>query len=332
MPKPFFTLNADGVDVTAQLQDAGISMTITDAEGYHADTLRLVIDDVDGSVVSPRTGAVLNPHGGYSDSGEIRDFGFFVVDGVTYTGWPQQITVDAKSVDAMSPLKQRERRAFTRKDYPTFGDILTEVASGFGLALQMPNALRSIETSYEAQTEETGLEFLTRICRKLDASVTVKAGNLIVVEKGMGMSASGLALDVIAVASGLNLISYSVNERNEPKHSEVEATYYDRARNQVVPVTESTGLDGPVFRMREAFENEVIARGAAKGMARELSRMQGEATFEIEGAPFAQAEAFALVSGCRPNVDGRWRIKTVTHNFSATGIYTTTLESETPST
>ena len=329
MPVPVFTISADGVDVTGNLTAAGtMTMTITDGAGLKADTLQIEIDDVDGSVMPPRTGAVLNPVGGYA--GRLRDFGLFSVDSVVYNGWPQKISIDATSVAAKSLAKQREPKAYPTKDFPTYGDVFKDVAGRIGLTLQMSADLKSLPNPYEAQAEEDSLEFLTRIGEKLNAAVSVKTMNLVVVVKGYGRSASGASLDRIIVARGHNLLTYSVTEKDEPKHSEVEATYYDRGKNTREVVTKPTGLDGPKFLIRAPFQNKEEAERSAGAQAQELVRATAEASFDIDGEPFALAEAWAEVRGCRPIVDGLWRVNTVTHQFSSSGPYTTSLQCDQP--
>lgn len=323
MPVPKFSISANGVDITNRLAGSGVSMTITDNVGSKADTLTLVLDDVDGSIAAPKTGAVLNPVGGYE--GRMRDFGQFSVDSVVFSGWPQQITIQAKSVAAKSLAKQRDPKAYPQKEFATYGDIFADVAGRVGLSLSISDSIKATVNVYEAQTEESSLEFMTRIGDKLNASVTVKAGRVVVVARGEGVSASGSALPIVKVARGVNLLSYSVTEKDEPKHSTVEASYYDRKKNKKETVEESTGLDGPKFCIRTPHQGKDEAKRAAKAQAKRLVRDTREATFDINGEPFAQAEAKAAVSGCRSNVDGTWSIKTVTHNFSASGAYTTSL-------
>ncbi|EUB97318.1 hypothetical protein PMI07_000894 [Rhizobium sp. CF080] len=328
MPVPYFTISADGVDVTGRLAGLGMTMTVTDGAGLKSDTLQITIDDPEGSVEPPRTGAVLNPLGGYE--GRMRDFGLFSVDSVVYSGWPQKITIDAKSVAAKSLAKQREPKAYPKEKYPTYGDIFSEIAGKIGLTLQISVEIGSKENPYEAQAEEDSLEFTTRLGEKLNASVSVKSGNLVVAKKGSGESVGGVAMGVIFVAKGYNILSYTVTEKDEPKHSEVEATYYDRQKNKRETVTESTGLDGPKFLVRTPFQNKEEAEEAAKSRASELVRMTGDASFEIDGEPFAQAEAYAVVSGCRSRVNGLWWVQTATHQFSADGPYTTSLQCGAP--
>ncbi|RBO90526.1 phage late control D family protein [Pseudochrobactrum asaccharolyticum] len=329
MSKPIFMLKANGVDVTDKVQGSGITMTITEGTGKKSDTLQIVIDDIDGSVASIKTGAILNPIGGYE--GELRDFGQFSVDSVTYSGWPQQISIDAKSVSAKSLAKQRDPKSYPVKEYPTYGHIFAEVASRVGLTLKISASIKGIENEFEAQTEENGLEFLMRIGEDLNASVTVKANHLVVVEEGEGLNVSGEEMGLIKVAKGFNILKYSITEKDEPKHSKVEASYYDRKKNKKETVTEDTGSDGPTFCIRAPRKSKASAKRAAKAQAKRLKRAERECSFDINGSPFAQAGAMALVSGCRPNVDGRWHIKTATHQFSASGPYTTSLSCTAPS-
>ncbi|MBB4092475.1 late control protein D [Ochrobactrum pecoris] len=303
-------------------------MTITDGVGTRSDTLSIVLDDIDGSIAAPKTGAVLNPIGGYE--GQMRDFGLFSVDSVVFTGWPQQIQIQAKSVAAKSLTKQREPKAYPKKDFPTYGDIFADIAGRVGLSLSISDGIKATVNVYEAQTEESSVEFMTRIGEKLNASVSVKAGHVAVVARGDGKSATGAFLPDIIVARGKNLLSYSVTEKDEPKHSKVEASYYDRKKNKKETVEVSTGLEGPTFSIRVPLQDKDEAERRADSEAKKLQRSAAEASFEINGEPFAQAGANVIASGCRSNVDGAWLAETVTHNFSASGAYKTSISCKKP--
>jgi phage protein D len=183
---------------------------------------------------------------------------------------------------------------------------------------------------YEAQGEERELEFATRLGRHLDASVTVKNGWMIVSKRGSGVSASGQQMPTINVAVGLNLVDYSVTWMDDPKHSKVKATWYDRKKNKPVEVEVATGMEGPEYLIREPFQDEAEANRSAKTKANELKRGQATASFTIDGLPSASAGAFVVCSGVRPNVDGAWYAKTVTHTFSSDSPYTTKMECEVP--
>lgn len=329
MAVPTFFISANGVDITERLAGGGISMTVTDGIGSKSDTLQIEIDDQDGRVSPPKKGAKLNARGGYRD-GLVRDFGTFIVDQVTYSGYPQKISIDAQSVDQKEPAKEHKPKDYRKEEYPTYKDIFSEVAGRAGLSLKISGKLGSIAVEYEAQGEERELEFATRIAGGLDASVMVKNGQMIVLERGSGASVSGGAMPSIIVSKGVNLLSYSVTEMDAPKYSKVKATVYDRKKNLREEVEEATGLEGPTFLIRDPFQTKEEAERGAKTRANQLKRGQATATFEIDGAPGASAGSFVMCSGVRSNVDGRWYAKTVTHSFSSTAPYTTSIECETP--
>ncbi len=328
MPKPVFSIIADGVDVTPAISTALISMTISDNEGTSNDTLSLEIDDLDGSIAAPRTGVVLRALGGYE--GNMRDFGLFSVDSVVYSGWPQKITIGAQAVAAKSLARHRALKAYPEKDFPTYGDIFTAVAEAVQLPLRISASLAQLPNPYEAQQEEDSQEFLLRMGENIGASVTWKAGQIVVVPKGAGQAVSGSALDLLRVAVGENLVDYTVTQRDQPQHSSVEATWYDRKKNERKVVQVETGQEGQPLLLRRPYSGEEEAMSAAKAASRKLQRIRADATFLIDGTPGAMAEAWATVSGIRADVDGKWRIKQATHSFSGTGSYSTSLDCETP--
>ncbi len=328
MRTPVFYIKANGEDITDKLSGLGISMTVTDNEGVKADTLEIDIDDLDGRVATPKAGAVLQAIGGYE--GQLRDFGQFSVDSVTLAGWPRHIQISAKSVAAKSLAKQRHTIAFKSADFPTYGAILKHVASIAGVAPTIHSAISQIENLYEAIADEDLVQFLTRVSRKIGATISVKGQRLVAVPKGGGQSVSGASLGTISIEQPGNLINYSVTWSDGPKYSSVVASHYDRRKNEKKTVSEATGMNGPVWNIREPYENETVAKRAAKAKAADLKRAQASATFEIDGDPFALAEATAVVSGARADVDGKWRIKSATHSFSATGPYTTSLSCDVP--
>jgi phage protein D len=337
METPVFFIKANGVDITAKLANLGISMTVTDNEGINADSLEIGIDDKDGLVDTPKAGAVLQAIGGYK--GRLRDFGRFSVDSVNLTGWPQRIVISAKSVAAKSLAKQRQTLAFKPANFPTYGAILEHIAGMVGIAPAIHSTIAQIENIYEAMADETGTQFILRLCDKLGATISIKDQRLVAVPKGGGQSASGKSLGSITVTRPGNLLSYSATWDDNQAYSSVAASYYDRGKNEkkteVCTVENPRGdpqaWNGlPVWNIREPYENQAAAKRAAKAKAADIQRAQGSATFEINGDPFALAEATAIVSGARKDVNGNWRVKSASHSFSATSPYTTTLSCDVP--
>ena len=121
-----------------------------------------------------------------------------------------------------------------------------------------------------------------------------------------------------------------MERKDQPKFSEVKATWFDRDEVATKEETASSSADGPEYLIRAPHRSAEEAKDAAKSKAEDLRRASGSASFEIDGDPNARAEAFAVVSGVRSRVDGTWRATTVTHSFSGSGPYTTSVECELP--
>ncbi|QPC87151.1 late control protein D [Mesorhizobium sp. NBSH29] len=328
MPSPFFQISAGGKDITSKLAGGQISLTIKDGVGLDADTAQIEIDDMHGVIAPPKTGVELKIIAGYVD--DRVNFGTFTVDEVTLSGWPQKISISAQSAKAKSALKEGRPKSYDKEDYPTFKDVFAEIAGRHGLTLSISPEIGSQELEYEAQAEEDDISFLTRIGKKLDASISIKEDRLIAAKKGTGTSVSGQPLPFIVVRRGHNLLTYSVSRKDKPKHKKVKATWYNRKKAKREEVTANASADGPDFLIRAPAQSKAEAQKQANSKANELKRAEAKASFSVEGNPHARAEAHVIASNIRSMVDGVWRSVTVTHNWTSGGPYTTSIECELP--
>lgn len=330
MPSVIFGISVGGVDISSKLAGVSIDMTVTDGAGLNSDTVSLTLDDAGGRIANITTGVRLSVFGGTDEKG-VRNFGTYVVDEVVYEGYPQKITIKAQASDVTSPEKERDIKGFPKDEYPTYQSIFSEVAGQAGLALKMDGEIGAKKSPGESRDKEDPVAFLTRLGKKIGATVTVKEKQLIVVKRGSGKSASGQSMGELLIAPGLNLLSYSVSLKEKPKHSETEAKWFDRRKVKWESQNGHLKVAGKVpYRHERPYADENEAKEAAQGRADELSRRSGTGSFTIDGTPFASAEMFATVAGVRGNVDGRWFITTATHNFSSSSPYTTDLQVEVP--
>lgn len=81
---PDFKIIAAGVNITPQIKDRLLSLTITDEAGIKADTVEITLDDRDGLIELPAPGAPLLVFLGYRETGLIP-MGLFTSDEVTVT-------------------------------------------------------------------------------------------------------------------------------------------------------------------------------------------------------------------------------------------------------
>ncbi len=95
---PDYMLMLDSRDITGNISDRLMSMTLTDNRGFEADQLDIELNDADGQVGLPVRGAVLTVYIGWKGFATVCK-GKFTVDEVEHRGAPDVVTIRARSAD-----------------------------------------------------------------------------------------------------------------------------------------------------------------------------------------------------------------------------------------
>jgi len=260
---PDFRVTLDGADLTGTLQERVasvggrirtrlISLSISEKRGEAADQLDIVLDDSDGRLALPKTGAILSVQIGWKQGSDVVpglvDKGNFKVDEVAHAGPPDQITIRARSVDFTSDLKTRREKGWHAT---TLGAIVDQVAAHHGLKPRCAPALASIAVTAKAQSRESDLAFLRRLGRERDAVATIKRGALILSPIGAATTPSGRAIPTL-----------TIHRRDGDTHN------FSRQKRDDVPGVAATWHD------RKAGKRQTFTAGNADG-AKKLSRVYG---------------------------------------------------------
>lgn len=306
-----FRVLSNGSDVTAPIADRLIGITVTDASGETADTAEIEIDDRDYLVALPAVGAVLQIAMGLGN--ELVELGQFVVDEIGGTVGPDTMSIKAKSADMRAAIKSAKTRAW--QDV-TVADIVAKIAGEHGLAKQISDSLKSVHYTYLAQTSESDLNFLTRIARDLDATCKPAGGALVFVKTGEGKAADGSALPVFTVhRSQMASASWQLTGRG--KYGRVVAEWSKRGTGRVEKVT--AGNEKPEHILRTRYATQAEAQRAADAALAKSKRNSGTLSVELGGYwGDLMAEGLIDVSDVKPELTGRWLVKTVTHRLSST--------------
>lgn len=187
---PDFTVMAAGIDITGQIRDRLVSLTVSDAAGVKSDTVEIVLDDRGGAVELPMPGAPLIVAMGYRET-FLMPMGMYISDEIGLSGWPQTITLRGKAANLGGTLKEQKSRSWDKK---TLKEIVETIAGEHGLTPKVTADLGAIKFEHLDQTEESDIHFLNRIARDHDAMATVKAGALVLMARGRGLTVSGLAM------------------------------------------------------------------------------------------------------------------------------------------
>ncbi len=355
---PAFMLKIDSKDITGNISDRLISLTMTDNRGFEADQLDIELNDADGRVVLPVRGAVLTLFLGWKGSALIGK-GSFTVDEVEHRGAPDTVTIRARSADFRGSLNSRREESWHDK---TLGMIVETIATRNKLTAAVAPELAKIVIPHIDQSQESDAKFLTRLADRNGGEVSVKAGKLLFLKPGNAVSASGKPIpQVTIIRSEGDRHQFAIADRGaytgvtaqwlhtkepkpkkvkvkrKPKEQHLRALQHPKAKAKkkeakVPEAREGEYMAGEadnVFALTTVYSTKAQAMSAAKAKWDKLQR--GVAEFSISlavGRADLYPETPVKVSGFKSIIDEQaWIITKVTHALSNNG-YTTALELE----
>lgn len=339
MRRPAFRLELDGKDATAALGKRLLSASVTDGEGWSADSLTLKFENADGRFEIPFPETRVRFLLGYAGT-ELRDFGEFHAHKVRTTLSPASVELSCKalSLGAGGEDKQKElfKTARSREwsEADTVDSALAKIASENGYAAKCGDSLKGVALPRECfvQRAETDGAFLRRAAEIVRARLKAFDGFLMlfnpeadaplasasasVADAGTGGGSEGAEpaeLDVSQITSG----DFSC-ERTD-KFKSVKAKWHsveDAALHEV-----SAGEGEPCETLKDEYDSEDSARRAAQAKLAEMRRNARTCRISAQAVMSVCAEGFVRVTGARdPLAAGDWRVKSVTFTLDRAGL------------
>lgn len=360
---PDFMLMLESKDITGNISDRLINLSMTDNRGFEADQLDIELDDSDGLVALPIRGAVLSLYLGWKGFALVGK-GRFTVDEVEHRGAPDTVTIRARSADFRGTLNSRREESWHDT---TLGAVVSAIAARNKLTASVVDSLAGIKIPHIDQSQESDAVFLARLAERNGGAVSVKAGKLLMLKAGSGTTASGKAIPQIAIQrSDGDRHQFAIADRGaytgvtakwlhtkdpkpqkqkvtlkrQPKEKHLRALEHPKAK----PVSKKTkakkeqearegeymaGEADNVLALTTVYASKAQAMRAAQAKWDKLQR--GVAEFSITLA-LGRADLFpetpVRVSGFKRVIDEQaWLISKVTHNLNNNG-FTTGLELE----
>lgn len=356
---PDFMLTVNSKDVTANIRDRLISLTLTDNRGFEADQLDVELDDADGQLPMPVRGAVVTLFLGWKGQALIGK-GSFTVDEVEHHGAPDTMTIRARSADFRGSLNSRREVSYHET---TLGDIVTQIAGRNKLKPMLADGFAGIAVAHIDQTQETDAKFLTRLATLYGAVAAVKAGRLLFIRPGNGVTISGKPIPQMTITrkdgdrhtfsiadrGAYTGVSASWLHTKDPKPKKVKlqrktkvrqlralehpAAKKSKAKAAKPPEAKEgdylAGSEDNVFSLTTVYSSKATAMRAAKAKWEKLQRGVAEFSLTLAmGRADLYPETPVKVSGFKSVIDAQpWLISKVSHNLSSGG-YTTQLEFE----
>lgn len=324
--KAVFKVTVNGTDISNTLAPVLNSLRVSDRAGVSNDSASLELDDTDGRLILPPPKASIEIQLGWEGQGVGVVFRG-VVDEVRADGGRggRTVSVSAKGMDTRGKAKQPQRKHFDDK---TISEALQSAGQDAGITVKVDQELGSKKRKYLSLDDESFVAFGERIAREVGGTFKIVGDQAVLAKRNGGVSAGGAALASVSAVWGKNLHDYSISPiLGRPVEKQARARWYDPKKAEWQEKTADTGTDGgeTIKTSRYSVNDEDVAGDQSEADAAESDRRSGEGSVTIEGNIGAQPEGTCVLQGCRPGVDGTYRIEGVDHEYSRGG-FTTRLE------
>jgi uncharacterized protein len=319
---PDYLITIDGKQISPQLGARLKRLTLNDRRGLESDQLDLTLADHDGRLALPTRGAELRVKIGWRHAGLV-DRGWFVVDEIEHSGAPDELIIRARASDMRNnmPIKRSQSYHGT-----VIADIVQQIAQRNGLSPQISQTLAGVPIEHIDQTDESDLNFLTRLAERFDADATVKAGRLLFIPKGQAQTASGIAIPPITLTrqSG-DRHRYLLSDRDSFTGVVAYWQDLDAAQRKSVII----GGGDRLKSLRGSFASEDEAQHEASAEWGRIQRAGSSMTLELaEGNPELYPETPIRTRGYKAEIDAiEWVATEVMHQISDTA-YTSSITLE----
>lgn len=301
-----------------------LSLRLSEKLGEEADELEIVVHDMDPREPfdPPPQGSILTVKIGWDRGTPVTtgmvDKGSFIVDEVSWSGPPDQITITARSADLRDDFRTRKTRTWHGQ---TVGAVIDKIAADNSLTPRCHPDLAGRSIGSAEQHNKSDMQFLRDLGRHHDAVATVKAGALIFTPRGSSTSASGKAIPGATLLRD-RCADVSWRRASRDKHQDgAEAQWHDPEAGKRKTV--QTG-GARKKRLKRIYASEDEANTAARSEAQRLKR--ASATLEATlawGNPLLTPGMPIEAVGFRSHIDQEaWRITSAEHTMDGSGLKT----------
>lgn len=321
VPVAIWKVTLDGKDLTDKISPRLLSLSIREKRGDEADQLDLALDDGDGLLEIPKSGALLKVQMGWKQGSGLPvglvDKGSYKVDEAQWSGPPDRTTVRARSADFTDAFRVRRERSFVGK---TVNEILSDIASDNGLTPEIDAALGAKTIPALGSGAKSDAALLRLLGKRFDAVATVKAGTLIFAPAGANKSASGQSIPVEIIDRAQTVrIDYQRVERED--YDGVEARWHDKGTGTRKTLKSGHSGSGKPRRLRKVYANQADAQQAADAESSRKNRAKFRATVELAyGRPDIFPERPIKLTGVKPEIAAHdWTVEECEHRMDGSG-------------
>lgn len=316
---PVFSIRADGRDITALIDDRLLLLRTTDRPGLDADEFELRLDSRDGVLALPSRGALLEVHLGYAGQ-PLTLLGRYTVDEVELSGPPDTLVIRGKASDLCGSGRTIRSGSW---ENASLQRIVAEIGARNGWQAICPVTTRVLRVD---QFGESDFNFITRLARQYDCTAKLANGQLLVLPRQAGKSASGQALGVVSVMrSEVSQWQFRLDDKASRKA--VRTCYQNPATGALEVVelanSDSSGNARPVHTDRHLYPDRSAAEQAARAHLASFNRDTAQVRLEMPGRTDLFVERSLDIAGFVDGLDGQYLVDSVEQRFTLSGWRTT---------
>ncbi|QCI14237.1 phage late control D family protein [Pseudomonas putida] len=317
--QPQFRIVADGNDITFQINDRLLLLRTTDKPGMESDDFELRIDARDGVVALPARGASIEVHLGYIGQPLAR-LGRYTVDEVELSGPPDTLVIRGKASDLRGSGRTIRSGSW---EAVTLQRIVAEIGARNGWQAICPVLTQVARVD---QYNESDFNFITRLARQYDCTAKLGNGQLLVLPRQAGQSATGKPLGVVNLTRA-DVGQWQFRLDDKAARAIVRTRYQDPATGEqkVVELANGQAANGqrPVHTDRHLYPDRSAAEQAARARLASFNRDTASVRLDLPGRTDLFAERSIDLEGFATGLDGQYLIDSVEQVFTASGWLTT---------
>lgn len=310
-------LTYNGTNVTTKMGDYQISVTYTDPASGEADSLDIEIHDRSGKWTTawlPIAGDTLTASirvMNWERAGDSRSLpcGFFILDDLSFSGWPVTGKISGVSVPADGAFRQTQRTQTW--EGVTIREVAKVIAARAGISLVYDVSAKPFTLSSIEQNGQTDCEFLMSLCSTYGLSMKVYSSKIVIFEREEYKKK-----DPVGTLTESDLQSWSWNETLAGTYTGGQITYTDPITEE--EITFSTGIGSRILRLSEKADGKADAERKIVAAVNAANHGSTSMTGSIMGnAKYVSGQCLTVVGIGK--LSGKYYIDSITHGIGGDG-------------
>lgn len=314
---PQATISCNGVNVTGNLSDRLVSITVHDESGFKNDRVEIQLDDRENLAMPPDK-ATISVAIGYLETGLV-DKGSWVFDEGRRTSPPRTLHITAHAFDTGSAFKTNRDQSYHNT---TIGDIVSTIAGRNNLTANVVGDMAGVKIPHRDQTAHSDMAFLTHLADEYNGVMKVIGGQLVLAPRGLTKTSSGTAVTNTTIDITM-CTEFDYKHQSRGQYDAASVVYPDQDTGKLIKATVSAsgtaGVGAAAAVHVQAF-HATTAQEAQYGAASNFNKAHRNVdtfTFSCPGIPEVAAEGLITLTGFPPDVPTSWMVSQCTHTYAS---------------